>query len=206
LTELGCLATQFAISKEQLQELFERYDGIPRYCFDFKRRPDLDSAMARTPAIGLLPSLIESKNVAIEITYQLVKIVPTMDFSDFTHAFLSKYVLETLPEILVKREKDIVVALVTQSLVSIPTAQSLRGYLFESLAHLKLATGDKFTSNNDDQQFIIPRVDIIVQPREDNFEKFLKKIDETPRNTYIRYVLLAFPVRLFQGLPGRISH
>jgi len=187
-TELECLATQFStISTDQLKELYERYDGIPRYCFDYKMRPDLDSAMANSPANSLLSSFMESKSVNIEITHQLIKIVPTVDFSGFTHVFLSKYVVEYLPEILAKREKDAVVTLVTQSLVSIPTAQSLRGCLFESLAHVKLASGDTFTSNNGDHKFMIPHVDIKLQPKQDSFEKYLEKINETPRNTYIRF-------------------
>jgi hypothetical protein len=192
-TELECLATQIStISTDQLKGLFERYDGIPRYCFDYKMRPDLDSAMAKAPAISLLSSLMESKNINIEITHQLIKIVPTADFSGFTHAFLSKYVVENLPEILAKREKDAVVGLVTQSLVSIPTAQSLRGCLFESLAHMKLSNGDVFVSNNGAQQFIIPHVGVYLQPTQVSFENYLEKINETPRNTYIRYLLLTF--------------
>jgi hypothetical protein len=192
-SEMECLASQFTIERAELLKLFDRYDGIPRYCFAYQdMRPDLDSVMSKTPAINLLTSLMESKNVNIEITHQLIKIVPTANFRGFAHTFLSKYVVENLPEILAKREKDAVVGLVTQSLVAIPTAQSLRGYLFESLAHIKLSNGDVFVSNNGAQQFIIPHVGVYLQPTQVSFENYLEKINETPRNTYIRYLLLTF--------------
>jgi hypothetical protein len=174
--EMEALASQFKISQDELSNLYERYDGIPRYCFDYQDvRPDLDSVMATTPALNLLTRLTESKNVSIDITHQLIKIVPTPNFRKFTHTFLSKYVMDNLPDILVKREKEAVVGLVTESLISVPTAQSLRGPLFEALDQLKLANGDPLISNNGRNEFVIPHVDVKQQPKQDSFEKYLKK-------------------------------
>ena len=179
IEEMKTLSPTFNLESDELEKRFEKYDGVPRYCFVYSSLPpDMDLVMKKATTetfYDSIASLLSSNDIDLPISHQLIKIVPDSTYAKFSFTFLSKYVTDTFPEILAEKQKNNVVQLVRDTLVSIPTAQSLRGYLFESLVHNRIARGGTFPSNSITNEFYIPHVNILTHPKEDRFESFVNE-------------------------------
>jgi len=101
--------------------------------------------------------------------------------------FASKYVEERLPEILVQKQIRGCIELVQDFLPGIPTVASLRGTLFETLAHHSLTAGGTFKVRGQ-PDLILPKYP------EHRYPGILNNLKpgSLPSNTYIRPVIKNF--------------
>ncbi len=191
LEEMKELSPTFNVLNEEVERRFEKYDGIPRFCFVYSTPPDLDFVMAKTTTETFFESIgtfLSSKEIDVPISHQLIKVVPDNTYAAFSFAFLSKYVTDNFPERLAEKHRNNVVGLVRDTLIAIPTAATLRGYLFESLVHSRIARGGTFPSTSSTNNFTLGEIPIVTHPKEVSYEIFVKdKLNSTPRNMYIRY-------------------
>jgi hypothetical protein len=145
-TELLRVIKQYNLSENDFRLLHNLFNGIPRYIFssspaDIKQ--SIDNIISTITTTDLL-KYIGTDTVNPETSHKIIKLVPDKNYSAYVVHFSSNYVEDRLPQQLAWREREALVNFVLRSSSNIPSAQSLRGVLFEPLAHEKIANGGSF--------------------------------------------------------------
>jgi len=169
----------------KIKENFYWFGGVPRYVFGDNRgntwKREIDHALNSCNPVDI-GSFVGNKALnGDEICHKLFQLKITKDHQVESVVFSSEHVEKQLPSCLVRRELRGFVTLIKSSLVGIPTAASLRGYLFESYAHHILSQGRTFTVSDGET--------LTLGKLEEHVEQVklleLKPVD-LPKNKYIR--------------------
>jgi len=179
------------VDASSIKQRFYLFGGIPRYVFgkdmDYLQTV-LDNAMLKCSTAVIKEYLGTTDRILTdEVSHKLLQYKIGSGFSVAAVVFGSEYVKERLPEILVQKQIRGCIELVQDFLPGIPTVASLRGTLFETLAHHSLTAGGTFKVRGQ-PDLILPKYP------EHRYPGILNNLKpgSLPSNTYIRPVIKNF--------------
>jgi len=155
----------YQCKEEDLVQSFELFGGIPRSVFAGKTsqeafRKNLLSVIHSIDVVRLQNFIFDPNAHG---RYKILQYrVSDSSYQSFTWEFASVYVQQQVPKVLAEKFMDATVTLIRTVLVDIPWAASLRGYLFQPVAHARLAQGGSFEIRDPKMKLVLDKKEKFV--------------------------------------------